>query len=416
MMKKIARDRYLKKLVDREFDGLVKVVTGIRRCGKSYLLLNIFKKHLLEQGIPEDHIISVDLEDFSNIRLRDGRELYDHVASSISKKGGRFYVLIDEIQHVDGFVDVVNGLMHLPNTDVYITGSNSRFLSSDIVTEFRGRSEEIRVRPLSFSEFLPTFDGSKEEAWAEYVRYGGMPESVGFTSEHKESYLVDLVRSVYLLDITERNDVREPDSLESLMSVLCSSIGSLTNVSKIMKTMSTTSRKKIDHRTVSRYLEIFQDSFLFERSQRYDVKGKRYFDSICKYYVIDIGLRNAWLGYRQQEPTHMMENILYNELRARGFNVDVGVVPVRKRNGDKLEYTQFEIDFVANKGYERIYIQSAFSIPDAEKHHQEIRPFLSINDSFRKMIVVSGSDLPWIDENGIMTVGIIRFLLDDTII
>ena len=409
-MKEIKRDRYLKKLIDREFDGLVKVITGIRRCGKSYLLFNLFKDHLLEEGVPEDHIITVDLEDFSNIHLRDRNKLYEHVRSSILGKGGRFYVLIDEIQHVDGFVDVVNGLTHLPETDVYITGSNSKFLSSDIVTEFRGRGEEIRVRPLSFSEFLPTFKGSSREAWDEYMHYGGMPESIGFTVEHKESYLIDLVRSVYLLDITEKNDVREPDSLESLMSALCSSVGSLTN------TMSTTDHKKIDHKTVSRYLEIFQDSFLFERSQRYDVKGKRYFDSVCKYYIADIGLRNAWLDYRQQEPTHMMENILYNELRTRGFNVDVGVVPVRKKNGDKLEYTQLEIDFIANKGYERIYIQSAFSVPDAEKHHQKIRPFLSTNDSFRKIIVVNGSDLPWMDENGIMTVGVIRFLLDETVI
>ncbi len=415
-MKEIKRDRYLKKLIDKEFDGLVKVITGIRRCGKSYLLFNLFKDHLLEEGVPEDHIIAVDLEDLSNIHLRDRNRLYEHVRSSILGKGGRFYILIDEIQHVDGFVDVVNGLTHLPETDVYITSSNSKFLSSDIMTEFRGRGEEIRVRPLSFSEFLPTFEGSSGEAWDEYMRYGGMPESIGFTAEHKESYLIDLVRSVYLLDITERNDVREPDSLESLMSALCSSVGSLTNTSKIMNTMSTTDHKKIDHKTVSRYLEIFQNSFLFERSQRYDVKGKRYFDSICKYYIADIGLRNAWLGYRQQEPTHMMENILYNELRTRGFNVDVGVVPVRKKNGDKLEYTQLEIDFIANKGYERIYIQSAFSVPDAEKHHQEIRPFLSTNDSFRKIIVVNGSDLPWMDENGIMTVGVIRFLLDETVI
>lgn len=415
-MKEVARGRYLNRLVEREFDGLVKVVTGIRRCGKSYLLFTLFRNHLLRNGVPEDHIIAVDLEDFVNIALRDPNTLYEHIRGSMSGKTGRFYVLIDEIQHVDGFVDLVNGLMHLPETDVYVTGSNSKFLSTDIVTEFRGRSEEIRVYPLSFSEFLSVYEGSEQQAWGEYMRYGGMPESIDFTDLHKEEYLRGLVKSVYLLDITERNDVRNPDSLDSLMSALCSSAGSLTNISKIANTMFTLSGKKTDHKTVERYLDLFQDSFLFERSQRYDVKGRKYFDSISKYYVADVGLRNAWLGYRQQEPAHLMENIIYNELRSRGYSVDVGVVVVRTTKGGSPEYTQLEIDFVVNKRNERIYIQSAYSIPDAEKHDREIRPFLRVGDSFRKIIVVSGNEKPWADDDGIMTVGVMRFLLDESLI
>lgn len=415
-MKEVARERYLDRLVEREFDSLVKVVTGIRRCGKSYLLFTLFRNHLLKNGITEDHIIAIDLEDFANIKLRDRDALYDHIKGSMSGKTGRFYILIDEIQHVDGFVDLVNGLMHLSETDVYVTGSNSKFLSTDIVTEFRGRSEEIRVYPLSFSEFLSAYEGSEQQAWDEYMRYGGMPESIDFTDLHKEEYLLGLVRSVYLLDITEKNDVRNPDSLDSLMSALCSSTGSLTNISKIANTMFTVSGRKVDHKTVARYMDLFQDSFLFERSQKYDVKGRKYFDSISKYYIVDVGLRNAWLGYRQQEPTHLMENIIYNELRSRGYSVDVGVVLARTTKEGDPEYAQLEIDFVVNKGNERIYIQSAYSIQDAEKHDQEIRPFLKVGDSFRKIVVVSGDEKPWVDDDGIMTVGVRRFLLDETLI
>ncbi len=415
-MKEIVRSRYLEKLIEREFDGLVKVITGIRRSGKSYLLFTLFRNHLLKNGVPEDHIIAVDLEDFSNIDLRDRNKLYQHIKETMSGKTDKFYILIDEIQHVDGFVDLVNGLMHLPETDVYVICNDSKFLSKDIVTEFRGRSEEIRVYPLSFSEYLSVYEGPEEQAWEEFMRYGGMPETVGFTDSHKEEYLMGLVKSVYLLDIKERNDVRNPDSLDSLMSAMCSSTGSLTNVSKIANTMFTANRKKVDNKTVDRYLDLFLDSFLFERLQRYDVKGRKYFDSISKYYIVDVGLRNAWLGYRQQEPTHLMENIIYNELRSRGYSVDVGVVTVRTTKDNNPKYTQLEIDFIVNKGNDRIYIQSAYSIPDSEKHNQEIRPFLNIRDSFRKIIVVNGDEKPWVDEEGIMTVGVRRFLLDESLI
>jgi len=414
-MKVIPRDRYLHKLVEREFDGLVKIITGIRRCGKSYLLFKLYRNHLIESGVDQGNIIAIDLEDPSYDDLRDYMALYNHIKSSIDGKPGPFYVLIDEVQRVDNFVDLVNGIRHLPDTDVFITGSNSKFLSSDIVTEFRGRSEEIRVRPLSFSEFVSVYDGPKDLAWADYMRYGGMPESVLYPPERKEEYLCNLVRAVYLLDVREKNRIMESEYLEPLMSALCSSVGSLTNISRIVNTMSTAYRTKVDNKTVSRYLEMLLDAFLFERSQRYDVKGRKYFNSICKYYIADVGLRNAWLGYRQQEPTHIMENIIYNELRLRGYSVDVGMVHSRADNGDGPEYIQMEIDFIASKGNERLYIQSAYSIPDEKKHDHEIRPFLKVNDSFRKILIVNGNERPWTDEYGITTIGIMNFLLDENL-
>ena len=386
----IARDRYLRKLIVRKRNGRPKVITGIRRCGKSYLLFRLFREHLLSEGVPKDNIISVALDDASNRNLRDCGALTEYVLKRVSEKE-ECYVLLDEIQMVPDFEDAVNELMKHPEIDLYMTGSNSKFLSSDIRTRFRGRGDRIHVQPLSFSEFSSAFNG--DDAWKQYTRFGGMPETVNMqTDEQKMEYLKDLVDHVYKTDIIERYTVRRPEELSMVFDSLSSSIGSLTNPLKLSNTLRSAYRSSVTDDTVNRYLDILEESYLFEKAKRYDIKGRKGIGSPMKYYIADIGLRNAQLNFREMDMPHIMENIVYNELRSRGYLVDVGVVEVRRSENGKRTSVKLEVDFVANKGDRRYYIQSAYMIPDEEKREQETEVFSRIDDSFRK-IVVTGDDI-----------------------
>ena len=407
----IKRDVYLNRLINRKWNGSIKVITGVRRCGKSYLLFKLFKEHLISEGVSPDNIIEIALDEVRNIPLREPMALYERVAGSV--KNDKHYVLLDEIQYVKGFEDVMNGFLHIPNIDVYVTGSNSKLLSKDVITEFRGRGDEIRIYPLSFSEFVTAFPGREEEAWELYHTFGGLPELFTRTNEEEKiTYLQNLMKEVYLKDIKERNDIRLENELDMIVDLLFSSIGSFTNPLNISNSLRTVNHSSIDKETASRYLNFLEDAFLFERSKRYDVKGKRYFDTPSKYYAVDVGLRNARLNFRQQEDTHILENIIYNELRSRNFSVDVGVVMSRDTNGNIKEYKQLEIDFVVNMGSRRYYIQSAYRMPDSEKREQELRPFLKVRDSFKKIMIVGDNILLRRDENGVVTMGIRQFLLD----
>lgn len=406
----IKRDAYLERLDRLRFKGGVKIITGVRRGGKTYLLFNIFHKHLLNSGIPEDHIISIALDSIENKHLRSAEALFKEVVSRIVDTN-EYYVIVDEIQMAEDFVDFVNGLANRRNVDLYITGSNSRFLSSDIVTEFRGRGTEINVRPLSFSEYLQTTDKNEHDAWFEYLTYGGLPESTMLEEEDKAEYLDNLVKIVYLRDIIERNGILMPDVLDATYGVLSSGIGSLTNPHRITNIMKA-HKFKVDDGTVSKYVSYLENAFLFERSMRFDLKGNDYIDTPSKYYSIDLGLRNAKLGFRQNEYSHLMENAIYNELRSRGYRVDVGVIGIRDYIAGKREYKQLEIDFVANKASDRIYIQSAYRMDEPEKREQELRPFLKVNDGFRKMVLV-GDDVPThVNEKGIIIMNVIDFMKD----
>lgn len=409
----IKRDRYLQKLIDSKWNGMVKIITGVRRCGKSYLLFRLFKTHLLSEGVKSEHIIEIALDSLENKPLRDVNALYDRIVGSIDD-GEKYYVFLDEIQLADDFESLLNSLLHKENLDLYVTGSNSKMLSSDIITEFRGRGDEIRMWPLSFSEFLPSFNGTEEEAWDKYTEYGGLPEITAIgTDEKKASYLQNLIKKTYKKDITDRYAISFPSALDNIFNVLSSSVGSLTNPIRLRDTMIAKGYKAIDDETVSAYVGYLENAFLFERSQRYDVKGRSYFDTPSKYYAVDIGLRNAKLNFRQNEMAHIMENIIYNELRSRGYSVDIGVVKYTKtEDGGRKEKTA-EIDFVANRGSRRYYIQSAYNMDDPEKKETEIRPFLKINDSFKKIVVVGGLLSPRRDENGIVTMGIRNFLKDE---
>lgn len=406
----IGRDAYLERLDRLRFKGGVKIITGVRRSGKTYLLFNLFHDYLLKTGIPEDHIIAIALDSIENKPLRDALSLYNEVVSHIVD-GGDYYVMIDEIQMAEDFVDFANGIAHRKNVDLYITGSNSRFLSSDVVTEFRGRGTEINVRPLSFSEFIEATGRDAREAWFDYLTYGGLPESVGLEKEDRISYLSNLVDAVYINDIVERRNIRMPEVLNAVYNVLSSGIGSLTNPNRVTNVMKN-QKIKVDNNTVSEYIAYLEDSFLFERSMRFDLKGNSYINTPSKYYSIDLGLRNAKLGFRQIEYSHLMENAIFNELRGRGYNVDVGVIGIREYLAGKREYKQLEIDFVANKGSERIYIQSAYRMDEPEKEIQELRPFLNLNDGFRKIILV-GDDIPaYSDNKGIIHMNVIDFMKD----
>ena len=408
----IKRDRYLNRLIKRKWNGSIKVVTGVRRCGKSYLLFKLFKDHLISEGVDADDIIAIALDDIRNIPLREPMALYNHIVNSI--KGEKCFVLLDEIQFVKGFEDLMNGLRQIPNIDIYVTGSNSKMLSKDILTEFRGRGDEIRVYPLSFSEFATAFLGREDEAWRLFRTFGGMPELLSRTDEEQKIiYLQSLVKEVYLKNIKERNDVRLENELDLIVDLLCSSVGSLSNPHRIANAMRTVKHSRIDEETVSSYLNYLEDSFLFERSKRYDIKGKKYFDTPSKYYTVDVGLRNARLNFRQQEETHIMENIIYIELRSRGFSVDVGIVENRNTKAGITENKKLEIDFVANKGSRRYYIQSAYRIPEGEKEEQELRPFSKVRDSFKKIMIVGDDIHLKRDENGVVTMGIKQFLLDE---
>lgn len=408
-MKEIRRDVYLNKLISRKENGLIKIITGIRRCGKSYLLDPLFKNHLLESGVKEDHIIKLELDKEGNKKYRDSHELNEYIKSQIKDKN-MYYILLDEIQMVEEFESVLNGFLYERNLDVYVTGSNSKFLSSDIITEFRGRGDEIKVFPLSFSEYLEAFKGDKQDAWNEYVLYGGLPLVLSKkTDEEKSKYLKDLFDQTYIKDIIERNNIQRVDILDSIINMLASSVGSLTNPKKIYDTFVSNGEKEISSNTVNSYIKYIEDSFIVNKSDRYDVKGKKYIQTPQKYYFSDIGLRNARLNFRQQEENHIMENIIYNELVVRGYNVDVGVVEVRDKNKNRK---QLEVDFVCNLGNKRYYVQSALNLDTREKTIQEERPLMNINDNFKKIIVVKDTMKHWITEEGILVIGIQEFLLD----
>ena len=408
----IKRDYYLNKLIQHRKNGLVKIVTGVRRCGKSYLLFHLFRNYLQKSGIQDDHIISIALDDYGNKHLLDPDALYRHVKSLIADNAD-YYILLDEIQLVKDFESVVNGFMHIPNADIYVTGSNSKFLSSDVVTEFRGRGDEIRVYPLNFSEFYSAYGGDFNNAWLMFCNYGGMPLCLSMqTQEDKAKYLTNLFETTYLADIINRNKLRGNAEINELTDVLASSIGSLTNPLKLSNTFASTKKVTLSANTITAYLGYLQDSFLIEKSLRFDIKGKKYINTPAKYYFVDMGLRNARLSFRQQEYTHIMENVIYNELRSRGYSVDVGVVEnVGKENGVSARRS-FEVDFVVNSGNRRYYIQSAYNIPSDEKLKQEQASLLSINDAFRKIIIVNQPILSGYNEYGILMLALSDFLMD----
>ena len=428
-MKIIARDGYLQKLIDRKENGLIKVITGIRRCGKSYLLFRLYYNYLLSIGVKKEHIITIALDEEENDRYREPKELSDYICSKIVNEDTQYYVFIDEIQNAIKkeelksdkplpLYGVLNGLLRKKNVDIYITGSNSKLLSKDVMTEFRGRGDEIRVYPLSFKEFYNFLGGDKSERFAEYATYGGLPLTLSIKSdEDKIKYLSDLFKEVYFKDIEERYNIDLPEVLQLLTDDLCSAIGSLTNSSKIANTLKSVKGVKVDSQTIATYLEYLEESFLFNQAKRYDIKGKKYFLYPSKYYCIDMGLRNARLNFRQQEETHAMENIIYNELRARGFSVDVGVVELVSVGEDgRRHQKQCEIDFVINKGMRRYYIQSALALDTEDKEKTELRPFLETKDFFKKIIVTKSYIKPWLDDNGIYHISLYDFLLDESIL
>ena len=407
----IPRDNYLQKLIDRMNNGMIKVVTGIRRCGKSYLLFDIFYDYLVQNGVDKEHIISLQLDDRMNIRYRNPDFLCEYVHSKIVDEKN-YFILLDEVQYVNEFEDVLNSFLHIKNADVYVTGSNAKFLSSDIITEFRGRGDQIYLTPLSFKEF---FDYSKldfDEAWNEYSMYGGMPYLLMCkTDQQKIQYLDSLFKETYIKDIVNRNAIRNTDVLEDVLNIVASSVGSLTNPNKLSNSFKTLKNINVAPNTIKEYLDYCIDSFLIQKAYRYDVKGKKYIDTPLKYYFTDIGLRNIRLGFRQQEETHIMENIIYNELITRGYQVDVGVVEISEKNeNNNFVRKQLEVDFVCNLGYERIYIQSALNIDDIVKKEQEEKSLIKIYDNFRKIIVVKENIRKWKDENGILIIGLKEFL------
>ncbi len=410
----IARDFYLQKLIDHKNNGLVKIITGVRRCGKSYLLFTLFYKHLLKEGVPEDHIIRISLEDYGNKDLRDPDELYAFVKAQI-KNGARHYILLDEIQLVPDFESVVNGFLHIENADVYVTGSNSKFLSSDIITEFRGRGDEIRVFPLCFAEFYSALGSNTPfgRAWLQYATYGGMPLCLAMKSDaDKAKYLQDLFATTYLADIINRYNLRGNAEINELTDILASSIGSLTNPLKLSNVFNSQKSLKLSANTITAYLDYLQDSFLIERAVRYDIKGKKYINTPSKYYFVDMGLRNARLSFRQQEYNHIMENVVYNELKLRGYSVDVGVVETNLKVDGVSQRKQLEVDFVANMGNRRYYIQCAYRMSDEEKRKQEQASLLGINDAFKKIVIVGDEALTGYNEQGILVASLSDFLID----
>lgn len=410
----IKRDRYLRQLIESRQNSFIKVVTGIRRCGKSYLLNVLFYHYLLDSGVTDDHIIRVDLEDRINKELRNPDAMLHYVHDRIKDKN-LYYIIIDEVQLMDEFVDVLNSFRHIENADTYVTGSNSHFLSSDIPTEFRGRGETIHVNPLSFSEFYSAVGGDKQDAWREYYTYGGLPLILSFGTEQKKvNYLKNLFETVYLADIVERHKIKNDNELRELVLIMASSIGAPCNPTKLSNTFKSVKNVSIGSQTISNYLTYLSESFLLNKAIRYDIKGKKYINTLSKYYFSDIGLRNAILDMRQQEETLIMENVIYNELVTRGYSVDVGVVEIRKPDKEgKWSRTQLEVDFIASLGSKKYYVQSALSIPDREKEIQESRSLTSINDSFKKIIVVKDHIMPRRNEEGILTIGLFDFLLKE---
>jgi predicted AAA+ superfamily ATPase len=409
----IKREIYLRRLIERRENGSIKIITGIRRCGKSYLLFKLYYDYLISEGVADSQIIRVALDDEVHEDLRAAKQLGDYIRTQIRDDKKTYYIFLDEVQFVDGFEKVLNGLNRKTNLDIYVTGSNSKFLSSDILTEFRGRGDEVRVYPLSFSEYVTAYDGSVQDAWLDYYTYGGLPLILSRkTDELKAKYLSDLFAKVYLDDIAERNKVRNDTVMEALVSILASSIGSLTNPLKLANTFKSSGNKTVSDKTISAYIEHLLDAFVIQKAQRYDVRGKRYISSPFKYYFTDIGLRNAKLNFRQQEENHIMENIIFNELLVRGYGVDVGIVEYQGSTKDgKRVKKNLEVDFICNKGNTKYYVQSAFAIPDEEKRNQEEAPLRRINDSFKKIIVVKDQIKAWRNEKGILYIGIQEFLL-----
>lgn len=407
------RENYLNKLIMKKHNRLIKVVTGIRRCGKSYLLFSLFKNHLLESGIDSKHIIEIAFDSFENKKYRNPDILYPYIKEQITDDK-MYYILLDEVQLLDEFESVLNGLMRIKNVDVYVTGSNAKFLSKDIITEFRGRGDELHMHPLSFAEFMAGYEGNKYDGWNEYVLYGGLPPVVLLsTPEEKIEFLKNLFKETYINDIIGRHSIKNKDEFEELIDILSSGIGSLTNPKKLTDTFKSKKQKKISINTIKNYLDYLCDAFVVNKTVRYDIKGKKYIDTPHKYYFTDIGLRNARINFRQIEENHTMENIIFNELLSRGYNVDIGLVPLSQKNSEgKLVHKQLEVDFVCNKGSKRYYVQSAFAIPDNEKMKQESNSLLRIDDSFKKIIVVKDTPAPWYTEEGILVVGIYDFLLD----
>lgn len=408
----IKRDYYLEQLISRMDNGLIKVVTGIRRCGKSYLLRTLFKKYLLEQGVSEEHIIEMAFDLYDNIEFRDPKVFYPWVKEQL-KDGEKYFILLDEVQMLDEFVSVLNGLADKKNCDVFVTGSNAKFLSRDIATEFGGRGDEIHMYPLSFSEFMSVYDGHYYDGWNEYITYGGIPSVVlADTDEQKMALLDNLFKETYIRDIASRNKVRNVGEMETLLNILSSAIGSLTNPNKLQKTFKSVNQSKITATTITKYIEYLEDSFLIEEAKRFDIKGKSYIGTPMKYYFMDMGLRNARLNFRQMEVTHSMENVIYNELRKRGYRVDVGNIMIVEpgKNGKPVK-KQLEVDFICSKGSKKYYIQSAYSLETEEKMAQEIRPFTKINDSFKKIVITSNTPKPFYNDDGILMMSVFDFLL-----
>jgi len=411
----ITRQKYLEMLVAGQGNGLVKIVTGGRRCGKSFLLFQIFHQYLLQHGVDEGHLIEVSLDDRRNRKLCDPDALLDYLDSRIKSDGKTNFIFLDEIQLVDDFIGVLLSLMHTPNTEVYVSGSNSKFLSKDVVTEFRGRGQEIRIWPLSFSEYYGAVGGERSQAWKDYYTFGGLPQILSLGTERaKRSYLRDIYEVTYIKDIVERNKIKVPEGLRELVRILASGIGSSTNPTRICNTFQSVSQLQITDKTINEYISDIQDAFLIEEALRYDVKGRKYIGTETKYYFCDLGLRNIVLNLRQQEETHIMENVIYNELRMRGYLVDVGLVECWTTNENgKRKRSKLEVDFVVNNGPERVYIQSAFNMPTKDKEKQERRSLINIADNFRKVIVVKDDIKRKIDDDGVVTIGLFDFLLDE---
>ena len=410
----IKRNRYLNTLISKKHNGLIKVITGMRRCGKSYLLFTLFKEHLLSDGIDEDHIIEIAFDAFENKKYRDPDVLYPYLKEQI-KDDAMYYVLLDEVQLLGEFESILNSLIRMKNVDVYVTGSNARFLSKDVITDFRGRGYEVHMYPLSFAEFMSVYPGTKQDGWNEYMLYGGIPLVLEFTTpDQKIAFLKSLFEETYISDIVGRHNIRNKAELEELLNILSSAIGSLTNPQKLSATFQTVKKKKISNATIKRYIDYLCDSFLIDSAIRYDVKGKKYIDTPVKYYFTDMGLRNARLNFRQIEETHSMENIIFNELKMRGFNVDVGVIMQYETNekGSNIR-KQLEIDFVCNQGSKRYYIQSAYAIPDQAKMEQEQRSLMLTGDFFKRMIITKDTPAPYYNESGVLIMNVYDFLLNE---
>ena len=409
----IRRDIYLNKLISKKHNGLIKVVTGMRRCGKSYLLFNLFKEYLVNEGVNENHIIEIAFDSFENRKYRDPEVLFPYLMEKIADNE-MYYVLLDEVQMLDDFESVLNSLGRKKNVDVYVTGSNAKFLSKDIIPEFRGRGDEVHMYPLTYSEFMSVYDGDKQEGWRDYVLFGGIPLVLGFeTADQKSDFLKSLFEETYISDITGRNNIRNKAELEELLNILSSAIGTLTNPSKLSATFKSVKNKTISKDTIIKYIDYLKDSFIIDSAIRYDIKGKKYINTPSKYYFTDLGLRNARLNFRQVEETHAMENIIFNELKVRGYNVDVGVVVMNEvdKNGKKIR-KQLEVDFVCNKGSKRFYIQSAYALPDKEKMEQEQRSLVNTGDGFKKIIITKDAVAPLYNDEGILVMSVFDFLLN----